>query len=727
VTAWGEQTRRRVRRGSGLLVGALVAVTAALGATGAAPASAHVQGPQGRTALYLVTLTGPGTAGESGVHGVPTNGAPRSRAAQVLRQDLVLDQVGAPAPVYRWTTALDGFAVRLGAVQAAVLASSSEVALVEPDAVRRLTGLDRRAGAGPSTRAVPGGGRDQVIGFVDSGLWPHSAAFAESPGMRRQPPGFHGVCQTGEGWRRSLCDGKVVGARYFVRGFGRDRIASTARLSPVDDDGHGTLSASIAAGDGGVTVQVPGVPRRVTSGVAPRARVAVYKACWQAPDPADDGCSTADLVTAIDRATRDGVDVLDLPVAGPDRIDTVERALLGAAESGTVVVASAGNGRAPAAHPSPWVTTVGATTGNRSRGTATVVGGPRLVGAMSSGRQVGPVRLVLGRDLAVPGRSPHDAARCLPGSLDAGRAAGRVVVCRRGEIGRVDKSAAVAQADGVGMVLVNTAPGSIDADFHSVPTVHLDARGGRTLVAWIRSHPRARVRLAPAGVARPRPRVPAWSRAGDPHGPLLKPDLLAPGAGVLGAVPPDERGLRWDLESGTSAATASVSGLAAALGAAPGWTPGQVRSALATTARAIPGAGPFRQGSGLAASRPAARPHLAYLPQPDSYRRWLDGLVAADALDTPSVFLVPGTTSPTVVTRRVTNVSGRAMYFSSTATGFTHHQVVVTPAATRLAPGESLTFRIHVYGVEQRLPDSGSVTWTAADDSTVRIPVVIVH
>ena len=96
--------------------------------------------------------------------------------------------------------------------------------------------------------------------------------------------------------------------------------------------------------------------------MAPQARLAVYKACWGAPDPADDGCATADLVTAIDQGHRDGVDVLSLSVGGPDEFDTVERALLGAAEADssswsrpqatTAATAYAG-------HPSPWVTTVG--------------------------------------------------------------------------------------------------------------------------------------------------------------------------------------------------------------------------------------------------------------------------------------------------------------------------------------------------------------------------------
>jgi hypothetical protein len=153
-----------------------------------------------------------------------------------------------------------------------------------------------------------------------------------------------------------------------------------------------------------------------------------------------------------------------------------------------------------------------------------------------------------------------------------------------------------------------------------------------------------------------------------------------------------------------------------------------VRSALATTAERLPGTGPFRQGAGLAAARPTARPRLAYLPRPGSYRRWLDGRVPTAALDLPSILLarpssVPST-APSVVTRRVTNVGGRAMYFSSRTTGFAH-QVVVTPAATRLLPGQSLTFRVHVYGAASRPLDAGSVTWTAADGSRVRIPMVI--
>ena len=72
--------------------------------------------------------------------------------------------------------------------------------------------------------------------------------------------------------------------------------------------------------------------------MAPAARLAVYKACWTAPDPAEDGCATADTVAAVDQAVADGVDVLNYSVSGSDRPDdSVERAFLGAASAGVFV------------------------------------------------------------------------------------------------------------------------------------------------------------------------------------------------------------------------------------------------------------------------------------------------------------------------------------------------------------------------------------------------------
>ena len=485
--------------------------------------------------------------------------------------------------------------------------------------------------------------------------------------------------------------------------------------------------ASIAAGNTGVTVRVPGQRAGMYAGAAPQARLAVYKACWTAPDPRDDGCSAADLVTAVDRAVADRVDVLNLSVdagAGDASIDTVERALLGAAEADIVVVGASGNlgTRAYAAHASPWVTSVGGTTGVTRRG-AVVAPGLRLHGAMAARHETRPSRLVLGARAAAAGSTPAQSRLCLPGSLDAARVSGRVVVCERGRIGRVDKSEAVLRADGVGLVLLNTSRGQVTADFHSVPTVHLTKDDARALRAWLRAHPLRRVTLRPDGVQRTPERLVAWTSSGDPAAAFVKPDVVATAVGVLGATPPSSLGRRWDLGSGTSVAAARTSGVAAALLSRHDWSAAEVRSALATTAGDVAGdPSLLRLGAGRTRAHAVDRPGLVFPLAAGDYRAWLDGDLDASALNTPSV-LLHGTGT---VTRTVTNVGTRPMYYSSTATGFARHQVAVTPAAIYLAPGESATFTVTVSGTAGPQPlDDGWVTWLGANGNRVRIPVVL--
>ncbi|WP_041546780.1 S8 family serine peptidase [Nocardioides sp. JS614] len=544
--------------------------------------------------------------------------------------------------------------------------------------------------------------------------------FSPIAGLGRAARGFTGTCETGDGWPESACNRKVLGARWFVDGFGTDHLRSASSLSPLDDDGHGTQVASIVAGNAGVPARVRGQRLGTYAGIAPQARLAVYKACWSAPDPRDDGCATADLVAAIDAATADGVDVLNLSVGGPARIDTVERALLGATEGGVVVVGAAGNAAGtPAAHRGPWVTTAGAATGPVRRGRVVLPGGTSYAGAMAAARVVGPARAVRAADAPATGSGRGAARVCTPGSLDAGRVAGRIVLCERGVVGRVDKSAAVELAGGVGMVLANVAPGDLVADFHRVPTVHVDRAAGRALAQWLAGHPDARIRLEPRGLVRTRARVVAWSSAGARSAPVLKPDLVATGVGVLGAVPPDGTDAGWDLLSGTSAAAAITSGGAAlVLSRHEDWSPARVRSALATSARRLPGAPALRAGAGLVDPAAAVRPGLAYDVPVNDYRAWLDGRLAE--LNTPSI-RIEGAGS---VERTVTNVTSRRLYFSSAAAGFAHHQVRVTPAALRLGPGESATFTVTVAPGARRA-DDGWITWRGATGTRTRIPVLV--
>ena len=199
-------------------------------------------------------------------------------------------------------------------------------------------------------------------------------------------------------------------------------------------------------------------------------------------------------------------------------------------------------------------------------------------------------------------------------------------MCERGGIGRVDKSAAVREADGVGMVLTNSARGeSVDADFHSVPTVHLDRAGGATLRHWLAAHPSGRATLRPLGTEHSPARLMRGSAGGDPTAGVLKPDVLAPAVGVLGAVPPSVRATRWDFVSGTSAATAYTSGAAAVLLARHDhWSASVVRSALATTAGPVAGArSVLQQGAGrVRPGAPARREWRTSCPPTTTATGW---------------------------------------------------------------------------------------------------------
>jgi minor extracellular serine protease Vpr len=707
----GDARARSVRRRGLGLPRVLTAVALSTALTGAAlgtlASSSSATAAPGETSVYLVTLDGPGLAGYHG-----------PLAAWVYRSMLLgtqtdlLDEIGGDAPLYRWTTALNGFAAELTPGQAEDLRLDDRVALVEKNSVRPLAG-------------APGAGAGLVVGMVDTGLWPESSLFAAGTGLGRPPRGFHGECMTGDAWAPDDCTRKVVGARWFVAGFGEANLRSSSSLSPQDDSGHGTQMASIAAGNAGVSVQVPGQRLGPYGGIAPQARIAVYKACWSAPDPAHDGCATADLVTAIDRATSDGVDVLNLSVGGPSTMDTVERALLGAAEKDVVVIAAAGNrGHAMyAAHPSPWVTSVGGTTGDVRLGSVDLPGGTELNGAMASSRPAGPARLVVGAKVPARGASRAAARICRPGSLDASRTEGAIVLCERGGIGRVVKSQAVDQADGVGMVLANVSPGGVESDLHSVPTVHLTRGAAATLRAWSARHPHGRVTLRPAGLRNPARRVTSWSSSGDPTATLVKPDVVAPAVGILGAVPPTVRGTRWDFVTGTSAATAYTSGLALRLRADHRWSADVVRSALVTSATSVSGhPSALNEGAGLPRLARAQRPGLAYRVGTGDYRAWLGGYLV-DELNAPSILLPHDRTH---AVRSITNIGHRPATFSVSVTGFAEHQLSVTPTTVRLAPGRTATFRVRATGPERTGPvDDGWITWVSPNGTSARIPVVL--
>ncbi|PIA26305.1 hypothetical protein AQUCO_09500044v1 [Aquilegia coerulea] len=88
-----------------------------------------------------------------------------------------------------------------------------------------------------------------IIGFIDTGIWPESPSFSDHD-MPPVPSRWRGQCQAGEAFNASSCNRKVIGARYYLSGFeAEEKSVSTDKFrSPRDTNGHGSHTASIAAG-----------------------------------------------------------------------------------------------------------------------------------------------------------------------------------------------------------------------------------------------------------------------------------------------------------------------------------------------------------------------------------------------------------------------------------------------------------------------------------------------
>jgi hypothetical protein len=617
--------------------------------------------------------------------------------------------------VYDYTLSFNGFAARMPASSAAALAQSSGVVSVTKDELRTadtvstpaFLGLTKPGGlwdqlGGPGRK---GAGKDIVIGVIDSGIWPESASFAAltNPGP---VTGFSGICQAGHDASSTTCNNKLIGARWYDAGLGGDAAILANNpgefLSARDMDGHGSHTASTAGGNYNTPVVINGNSLGNASGMAPNARIAAYKALWHNATGASG--STADIVQAIDDATSDGVDVINFSVSGSrtTNVDPVEVAFLFAADAGIFVSASAGNDgptSSTVAHNSPWLTTVAAGTHDRAfQATVTLGNGATYTGA-GLGAAVPASPVVLSTNGALPGASATSARLCFSrtwdpahpeGALDPAKVAGKIVVCDRGTNDRVDKSRAVQEAGGVGMILANTSPNSLNADFHFVPTVHVSDTDGAAIKAYVSGTANPTASFAAGHVVNgvEAPRVASFSSRGPAlavDGDLLKPDIMAPGVDVLAAVSPvTHEGRNFDFESGTSMAAPHIAGIAALIKQAhKNWGPMKIKSAMMTTASTLDNkgnpittdtggpAGAFDYGSGQVTPNSAVDPGLVYNSRFRDWIRYLcgSGQLAATGsscttygsadpsnLNTPNIAIGQLAGSQTV-TRTVTDVS----------------------------------------------------------------------
>jgi subtilisin family serine protease len=657
-----------------------------------------------------------------------------------------------------YTIALNGYSALLTEAQAEEIRGQKDVLFVVEDEMRYpqtdsspdFLGLTGPAGAWQTGYE----GEGVVVGVIDTGIWPEHPSFADD-GSYSEPPVSGIPCEFGNTAHNPndapfTCNNKLIGARQMLATYRSVVGADPDEFdSARDDDGHGTHTASTAAGNSGVEANILGIPRGTVSGIAPRAHIIAYKGLGNL------GGFTSDLAAAIDQAVADGVDVINYSIGSSSfTIGADDVAFLFAADAGVFVATSNGNsgpGAATTGSPAsvPWLTSVGASTQPRFfEGSVSLGDGSQYFGAS----------VMPGTD-ELPLVDAADAGDelCNPGALDSNIVSGKIVLCKRGVIARVAKGEAVYLAGGAGMILYNADDTeSLNTDTHWVPTVHINNTDGVAIQNYIAStsNPVAQIHAGDK-ITVDAPWMASFSSRGPNRlsGDIIKPDITAPGVQILaGASPfPDPGfvpGELFQAIAGTSMSSPHIAGVFALLKQAhPDWSPAMAKSAIMTSAYqdvmkedGVTQADPFDMGAGhvdvgnAVHKGSAFQPGLVYDAGLFEYVAFTCGAdlgvftagscafveslgIPSDPsdLNLPSIG-IDGVAGSQTVQRTVTSVAQENGWREYTVSvdapeGF---NVTVQPSTIRLKPGQSATYYVTVTNVSAPAGEwrHGSLTWT---------------
>ncbi|KAL5990277.1 hypothetical protein ACLOJK_011174 [Asimina triloba] len=558
--------------------------------------------------------------------------------------------------LYSYHSAIHGFAALLSEQEVVALQAMHGVIAVRLD--RRLqlhtTYSYKFLGLGftaDGSWARSGFGQSTIIGILDTGVWPESPSFSDR-GMPSVSKKWQGFCEEGQNFNSSLCNRKLIGARFYIKG----HRASTSPpvqpplveyVSPRDAHGHGTHTSSTAAGSSVPEASVLGVGVGEARGTAPGAHVAVYKVCWFG------GCYSSDILAGMDDAIRDGVDVLSLSLGGfplPLYEDSIAIGAFRAVERGITVICAAGNnGLIPSsvANEAPWVTTVGASTLDRRFPAIVRLGDGQILYGESM--YPGNSHPNVGKRLnLIYGGMKNGGEFCFQGTLSKARVGGKMVVCDRGGGGRAVKGEVVKEAGGAAMILANTEINEEEdsVDVHVLPATLISYAESIRLKKYINSTrgPTAQIEFqgTVTGASSRAPSIALFSSRGPSlsNPSILKPDVIAPGVNIIAAwpqnlaptgLPEDTRRANFNVMSGTSMACPHVSGIAALVRSVhPSWSPAAIKSAIMTTADVSDhsgkpildgskSAGVFALGAGHVNPTRAIDPGLVYDIEPGEY------------------------------------------------------------------------------------------------------------
>lgn len=604
--------------------------------------------------LYIVILAEPAVPGYRG--GVPGVRAadmagpegrfePESPASRAYHRYLLGRQAAVQkdlaAALGRPVAVKDSITYALNAFSALLTPAEAEITAGLPGVIQVAENVEFEldTDAGPAWIGAPvvwnGGtpsglgtkGEGIIIGVLDTGINADHPSFADVGGdgyNHTNPNGagnYKGVCNPLEASYQPAfpCNDKLIGAWTFV----------SETYTPEDSDGHGSHTASTAAGNVlNSTLVAPTVSVVAQiSGVAPHANIIAYDVCIIS-------CPGAALYNAINQAILDQVDVINYSISGSDSpwTDLIEQAFLNAFNAGIVVAASAGNsgpGARTAAHTSPWVMSTAAVTHNRlvTNGLVNMAGGgapPENMAGVGLTAAYGPAPIVYAKFYPNPNDPSNPPEQCLQPYPAGTWTNGEIVVCDRGSIARVAKGQNVLAGGAGGMVLANLdANGeSINSDLHYLPAVHIGDAAGDILRAWLVASPTAgdpvQLTATIQGYvmdyhAANGDIVASFSSRGPSRYSILAPSVAAPGVDIWAAACDvgaacETNDPEFRLISGTSMASPHIAGAAAlVMSARPNLKPAAVISAILSTSYlgdtlllddgSTP-AGPFDVGSG---------------------------------------------------------------------------------------------------------------------------------
>ncbi|KAA8534154.1 hypothetical protein F0562_031653 [Nyssa sinensis] len=600
---------------------------------------------------------------------------------------------------------------------------------------------------------------DIIIAMLDTGIWPESASFIDD-GFGPPPNKWKGTCQSSANF---TCNNKIIGAKFYRSegNLGQGDIAS-----PRDSEGHGSHTASTAAGGLVSDASLFGLATGTARGGVPSSRIAVYKICWS------DGCSSADILAAFDDAIADGVDIISVSVGGYSPSDYFDDPIaIGAFHSmknGILTSNSAGNsGPDPETitNLSPWSLSVAAGTIDRKFVTKVQLGNNEVYEGSSVNTfelKDDMYPLVYGGDVpnTKAGFDESISRYCISNSLDVTLVNGTIVLCDLLSTGETALA-----VDAIGTVMQDV----VFQDFafaFPLPASYMNLNNGSQISDYINStsEPTATILKSIESKDSLAPYVVSFSSRG-PNPitrDILKPDITGPGVDILAAwsqgttvtgLEGDKRVVPYNIISGTSMSCPHASGAAAYVKSFnPGWSPAAIKSALMTTASPMSAAlntdADYAYGSGYLDPVKAAKPGLVYDAGEADYVTFLCGqgystkflqLVTGDNstcsaanngtvwdLNYPSFALSAksGISITRVFHRTVTNVGSPVSTYKAIVLAPTGLQIQVEPSVLSFKSlGQKQSF---VVTVEAAIGDtvlSGSLVW---DDGVyqVRSPIV---